>query len=257
MELLHALLLGIIEGLTEFIPVSSTGHMILTGKLLNLNLEDKFVNSFMIIIQLGAILAVVLAFKDKVFKDFNLWKKLAVAFVPTGIIGLLLDDFIEQLLGSPSVVAYMLIFWGIVFIVIELMHKNKEDYSREEIEDINYKNSFLIGLAQCVAMVPGTSRSGATIIGGLLMGMNRKVASEFSFLLAIPTMFAATGYKVVKNINAFSSADILPLLIGFVVSFVVAYVVIKWFLAFIRKHTFIPFGIYRIIVGIAFLAVVL
>ncbi len=257
MGILEALILGIIEGLTEFIPVSSTGHMILTGKLMNLNLEDPFVKSFFIIIQLGAILAVVLVFKDKVFKDFNLWKKLMVAFVPTGVIGLLLDDFVENLLGSPSVVAYMLIFWGIVFIIIELMHKNKKDFPITKIEHISYKKSFMMGLAQCVAMIPGTSRSGATIIGGLLMGMNRKIASEFSFLLAIPTMMAASGYKMVTNLDAFSSENILPLLVGFVVSFVIAYVVIKWFLAFIRKHTFIPFGIYRILIGIAFLAVVL
>ena len=257
MDILSAFILGIVEGLTEFIPVSSTGHMVLVGKLMNLDLEDTFVTSFMIIIQLGAIMAIALVFKDKIFKDFNLWKKLMAAFIPTAVIGLLFDSKMEELLGNPAVVAYMLIFWGIVFIIIELLHKKKTDYSITEIDQISYKQAATIGIAQCIAMVPGTSRSGATIIGGLLMGMNRKVASEFSFLLAIPTMAAATGYKLLKNHEAFSADNILPLLVGFIVSFIVAYGVVKWFLAFIRKHTFIPFGIYRIIVGILFLLMVL
>lgn len=255
MDILSAIILGIIEGLTEFLPVSSTGHMILSANLMGLE-QTEFLKAFEIIIQLGAIMAVVLIFKEKVFKDFNLWKKLIAAFIPTGVIGLLLHKIIKSLF-DPSIVAYMLIFWGVIFIIIELLHKKKENYSITTIEDISYKKAIAIGFAQCFAMVPGTSRSGATIIGGLLLGMNRKIASEFSFLLAIPTMMAATGYDILKNHNSFSSENILPLLVGFVVSFIVAYGVIKWFLAFIRKHTFIPFGIYRVIVGVVFLLFIL
>ncbi len=254
MDLLQAAILGIVEGVTEFLPVSSTGHMILTSKLMGLQ-QNEFVKTFEVVIQLGSILAVVFAFKEKIFKDFELWKRLIVAFLPTAILGFTLYKLIKSLF-APSTVAYMLIIGGIVFILIELLYKEKEHHI-EEINQISYKHAFAIGLFQSLAMVPGTSRSGATIIGGLLLGLKRKTAAEFSFLLAVPTMFAATGYDILKHYNQFDLGNIGALIVGFVMAFFVALAVIKWFLNFIKKHTFIPFGIYRIVVGILFLVWVL
>lgn len=250
MENLHALILGIIEGLTEFLPVSSTGHMILGAEILGIK-SDDFLKSFLIIIQLGSILAVLFVFWRKLFKGLDIWFKLAVGFFPTGLIGLVLYKYLKDLFNGYVVVT-MLILGGIVFIAIELAHKNKE-YKVTSLEKVSFLQAFCIGLIQSLAMIPGTSRSGASIIGGLLLGLNRKSAAEFSFLLAIPTMIAATAYSIYKEPELLSNADsLIPLSIGFVTAFVVAVVVIKFFLKFISKFDFIPFGIYRIVLGILF-----
>ncbi|HED6832805.1 TPA: undecaprenyl-diphosphate phosphatase [Campylobacter coli] len=250
MDNLHALILGIIEGLTEFLPVSSTGHMILGTTILGIDINE-FWKSFLIIIQLGSILAVLFVFWRKLFKGLDIWFKLAVGFFPTGLIGLVLYKYLKELFNGYVVVA-MLILGGIVFIVIELAHKNKE-YKTDSLEKVSLLQAFCIGIIQSLAMIPGTSRSGASIIGGLLLGLNRKTAAEFSFLLAIPTMIIATAYSIYKEPELLSNANALvPLSIGFVTAFIVAVFVIKFFLKFISKFDFIPFGIYRIVLGILF-----
>lgn len=254
MDIIQSFILGVVEGVTEFLPVSSTGHLILASKLLGLSQTD-FQKSFEIIIQLGSILAVIFLFRDRIFRDFELWKKLIVGFIPTGILGFTLYKVVKSLF-APSTVAYMLIIGGIIFLIVEYFYKEKEHHVGE-LKDISYKQAFLIGVFQSFAMVPGTSRSGATIIGGLLIGLKRKIAAEFSFLLAVPTMLAATGYDVFKNYKEFDFSNGLVLFVGFVTAFVVAVIIIKWFLGFIKKHTFIPFGIYRIIIGGVFLYFIL
>ncbi len=254
MDLIQAIVLGIVEGITEFLPISSTGHMILASKLMGLK-QEEFLKSFEVVIQLGSILAVVVAFKDRIFKDLELWKRLIVAFIPTGILGLTLYKLIKSLF-APSTVAYMLIIGGIIFILVELFYKEKEHHI-EDVDQVSYKQALAIGLFQSLAMIPGTSRSGATIIGGLLIGLKRKAAAEFSFLLAVPTMFAATGYDLLKHYKEFDLSNIAALGVGFITAFIVALVIIRWFLGFIKKHTFIPFGIYRIVVGVIFLMWVL
>lgn len=252
MEWLYALILGIVEGLSEFLPISSTGHMILTTTILGLEI-DEFWESFLIIIQLGSILAVIFVFWQRLIKGLDIWLKLIIGFFPTGLIGLLVAKHLKEVFNGWAVVS-MLIIGGIIFIAIELLHKDKS-YKINSINDISYKQAFSIGLIQCLAMIPGTSRSGASIIGGLLLGFNRQVATEFSFLLAIPTMIAATGYKLYKTPQILSNADMLiPLSIGFISAFIVAVIVIKVFLKFIAKFNFIPFGIYRIILGLVFLS---
>ncbi len=245
MNILDSLILGIVEGVTEFLPISSTGHLILASHLLGLN-QGAFEKTFEISIQLGAILAVCVIYFEKLKSNLNLWKKLTVAFIPTGAIGLLLHKTVETLF-KPEIVAFMLIFGGIVFILVEAL--KGENSSVVELESIPYPKAFLIGIFQSFAMVPGTSRSGATIIGGLLLGLDRKTATEFSFLLAIPTMLAATGFEVVKNLTELSPENVKLLLIGFVTAFLSAYLAVKWLLNFISNHSFIPFGIYRILVG--------
>ncbi|WP_456486132.1 undecaprenyl-diphosphate phosphatase [Hydrogenimonas sp.] len=249
-----ALILGIVEGVTEFLPVSSTGHLILASKVMGIE-QTEMHKTFEVVIQLGSILAVIFAFKEKIFHSIELWKRLIVAFVPTAVLGFTLYKIIKSLF-LPQTVAYMLIIGGIIFIIVELLYKEKEHHVGH-VEQVSYRQAFAIGLFQSLAMVPGTSRSGATIIGGLLIGLKRKTATEFSFLLAVPTMLAATAYDILKHHSEFDFSDAQALGIGFVIAFIVALAIIKWFLAFIKKHTFIPFGIYRIIVGIIFLGVVL
>ncbi|HEF7873243.1 TPA: undecaprenyl-diphosphate phosphatase [Campylobacter jejuni] len=250
MENLYALILGIIEGLTEFLPISSTGHMILGMTILGIDI-DEFWKSFLIIIQLGSILAVIFVFWRKLFQGLDIWLKLAVGFFPTGVIGLFVAKYLNALFNGWVVVG-MLIFGGVVLILIELAHKNKQ-YRINFLEEISFKQAFCIGIFQSLAMIPGTSRSGASIIGGLLLGFNRKVAAEFSFLLAIPTMIIATAYSIYKEPELLSNANsLIPLAIGFITAFVVAVLVIKFFLKFISKFDFIPFGIYRIILGFLF-----
>ncbi|MBZ7930404.1 undecaprenyl-diphosphate phosphatase [Campylobacter sp. RM10532] len=250
MENFYALILGIIEGLTEFLPVSSTGHMILGGTILGLKMDD-FWRSFLIIIQLGSILAVIFVFWKRLIQGFDIWFKLAVGFFPTGLIGLFAEKYLKELFNGYVVVS-MLIIGGIIFIIIEKYHKNKT-YEINSLDEITYKKAFCIGIIQSLAIIPGTSRSGSSIIGGLLLGLNRKSAAEFSFLLAVPTMIIATLYKIYKEPNLLSDANsLIPLSIGFITAFVVAVFVIKFFLKFITKFNFIPFGIYRIILGILF-----
>ena len=251
MDLIYAIVLGIVEGLTEFLPVSSTGHLILTSKLLGIQ-QDMFHKTFEVIIQLGSILAVIFVFWERLFKNsLELWVKLAIGFLPAGILGFLLYDLIKMLF-APITTSIMLIVGGIACIVIEIFYKEKEHHTKE-IAEISYKQSFLIGIFQALAMIPGTSRSGATIIGGLLLGCNRKVATEFSFLLALPTMIIASGYSAYKNYAVFNADNLLILAVGFVVAFLSALIAIKLFLGFVSRFNFIPFGIYRIILGIAFL----
>ncbi|MSN96621.1 undecaprenyl-diphosphate phosphatase [Campylobacter sp. FMV-PI01] len=258
MGIFEAIILGIVEGLTEFLPVSSTGHMILTSHLLNLKQTDML-KCFEVVIQLGSILAVVFMFFNKLKRDFLLWIKLAIGFVPTAIIGLLAYDLIKSFFRADTT-AYMLIIWGVIFIIVELFRKKQ--LPKKEITDIDkitFKHSFIIGLSQCFAMIPGTSRSGATIITGLLSGLSRKVAAEFSFLLAIPTMLAATFYDTYKNLNIFQENlnQIYIFLLGALVAFIVALMAIKLFLKFVSKFSYISFGIYRILVGFIFLIFIL
>lgn len=258
MGIFEAIILGIVEGLTEFLPVSSTGHMILASHLLGLSQTDA-VKCFEVVIQLGSILAVVFMFFDKLKQDLNLWIKLIIGFIPTGIIGYLAHDYIKQLFDA-NITAYMLITWGTIFIVVELFRKKKPPLNETKIlDDISYKQAFIIGLSQCFAMIPGTSRSGATIITGLLAGLNRQTSAAFSFLLAIPTMFSATAYDSYKNLDIFKqNLDYIYLfLIGGAIAFVVAIFAIKTFLKFVSKFDYIPFGIYRIFIGFIFLIFIL
>ena len=250
MEIFNALVLGIIEGLTEFLPVSSTGHMILGAGILGVKI-DEFWKSFIIIIQLGSILAVLFVFWRRLLQGFELWLKLAAGFFPTGLIGLFVAKHLE-LLFNGYVVVFMLVLGGVVFIVIELSHRSRA-YAVNSLDELSFKQAFCIGLFQSLAMIPGTSRSGASIIGGLVLGLSRKVATEFSFLLAVPTMLIATAYSVYKEPSIFSHASsFVPLLVGFGTAFVVAVFVIKFFLKFIARFDFIPFGIYRIFLGLVF-----
>lgn len=249
MDFINAVTLGIIEGLTEFLPISSTGHLVLTSKLLGIP-EDSFHRVFEIVIQLGSILAVVFVFWEKLYKNsLDLWLKLIIGFLPVGILGFLFYNVIKSLF-NPLIVAIMLIIGGIVFIVVEIFYKEKDHYI-QAIWQISYKKALWIGCFQALALIPGTSRSGATIIGGLLLGCNRRVATEFSFLLALPAMMAASGYSLYKNYELLNKDNLLLLLIGFVVAFFAALIAVKLFLGFIARFNFIPFGIYRILLGVA------
>jgi len=254
MEWFDALILGVVEGITEFLPVSSTGHLILASKLMGIEQTD-FHKTFEVVIQLGSILAVIFTFKEKIFHSIELWKRLIVGFLPTAVLGFTLYKIIKSLFTSETV-AYMLVIGGVIFIVVELFYKEKEHHVAD-VEKVSYKQAFLIGLFQSLAMVPGTSRSGATIIGGMLIGLKRQTATEFSFLLAVPTMLAATAYDMLKHYHEFDFSEAQALGIGFVTAFIVALGIIRWFLGFVKKHSFISFGVYRIIVGLIFLGVVL
>lgn len=259
MNILHALVLGVLEGVTEFLPISSTGHLIITSALLKIPTTD-FLKTFEIIIQLGAILAVVVLYFKKLF-NIALIKRLIVAFLPTAVIGLLLYKFIKiYLLGNTTIVVSTLFLCGILLIVFEWWYKKNHTLQMVgdvNIEEIGYKKAFTIGLFQSIAIIPGVSRSGATILGGLFLGIPRKTIVEFSFLLAIPTMLAATGLDVLKNYKEITSADFNLLLVGLVTSFIVALGVIKWFLSYIQKHSFVGFGIYRIIIAVLFWLILL
>lgn len=256
MDLISAIILAITEGISEFLPISSTGHMILISHLIGLK-QSETIKSFEIIIQLGSILAVVVVFRDKL-KDFTLWKKIIVAFIPTGIIGFLFYKHIKNLF-NPYTTAYMLILWGAIFIIVEIVLKKFKNnfFKIDRVEDISMLKAFFIGLSQCFAMIPGTSRSGATIISSLLFGLDRQIAAKFSFLLAIPTMFCASGYDIYKNYNLLNSLDLNYFLIGFLVAFLVSFLTIKLFIKFISKFSYVLIGIYRIIIGFIFLKFVL
>ena len=247
---LEAGILGIVEGLTEFLPVSSTGHLILVSELLQIPQTEAH-KAFEVAIQLGAILAVACLYWRKLLVRSDLLLKLAVGFLPTGIIGLMLYKLVKNLFDA-SVVSISLIVGGIAFFVMEYYLKEHKP-TIHDVGDVSYRAAFTIGLVQCVSMIPGVSRSGATIIGGLLCGMNRTAAAEFSFLLALPTMLAATCFDLFKNSAAFQGGDWDNLLIGFIVSFIFSIIGIKVLIRFVANHTFIPFGIYRIIVGALFL----
>lgn len=264
MNWIQAIIIAIVEGLTEFLPVSSTGHMIIAENMLGVDLNDKFVKAFTVIIQFGAILSVVCLYWKRFFvlkkvdegvtgwkaflQKFDFYWKLFVAFIPAAVIGLALGDFIEALMGNVWVVAAMLVAVGVLLLFVDKWFDHKED------QPLTERRAFTIGLFQCISMIPGTSRSFATIAGGMQQGLTRKTAAEFSFFLAVPTMAAATGYELVKMLLkeeyriAFSE-NIGVLLIGCVVAFIVAFLAIKFFISFLTKYGFKVFGWYRIVIG--------
>lgn len=251
MSLLHVFILSIIEGVTEFLPISSTGHLILASKLLGIA-ETDFVKTFEIVIQLGAILAVVVLYFKKFISSFNLIKKLIVAFIPTAIVGFTLYPLIKEVLLGSSVVTLNALFWGgIALIGIEWFLKRKKVETKIESK-ISYKQSLVIGTFQSLSVIPGVSRAAATIIGGLLTGLNRETATEFSFLLAVPTMIAASALDIYKSRQILMSGDLLPLLVGTFLSFVFAMIAVKFLIGYVKRHNFIAFGVYRIILAVLF-----
>ena len=254
MNIFDAIWLGIIEGVTEFIPVSSTGHLIVLSEFLGI--EQNNVNkAFEIIIQFAAIMALVFIYPSKfTFKHINLWMKIALAFLPIGIVGFLFSNQIKALF-SIEIVAWMFIIGGIIFLIVEKFYDENKKHIND-VEDVSYKQAFYIGLFQIAALIPGTSRAGASIIGAMLVGFNRKASAEFSFLLAVPVMCATTFYDVYKHhAQILQDGNFINLAVGFVTSFVVAYLVIKLFLKFLERFTFVAFGIYRIIFGILILMI--
>ena len=288
MDIIKVILLSIVEGITEFLPVSSTGHLIIVNEFVALE-PVNFSNAFNIIIQLGAILSVVVVFFDRLnpisetkldirrvpakYKDWNwqtrlwyrvghadkktidLWKKVIVGVLPAMVLGLLFDDLIDEHLMKTEVVVITLMVYGLLLLYIEGKKKSGEGVRYQTTEDFTYKTALLIGLFQCLAMVPGTSRSAATIIGAMLLGASRMAAAEFSFFIAIPTMLGASFLKVIKNIGNFSAGQWMMILVGFILSFLVAYIVIRRFMAYIQNHDFKIFGIYRI--GLSILLILL
>jgi undecaprenyl-diphosphatase len=254
MQSLDAIILGIVEGLTEFLPISSTGHLVLTSHLLGLP-ETDFLKSFEVVIQLGAILAVVTLYWRKLLFDRRLIQRIAVALLPALGVGFLFYATIRSLLESELTVVAALGAGGVLLIIFE--YYRQEPASPTTVESLSYRQAFLIGLGQALSVIPGVSRAGATIVGGLLTGLSRSAAVEFSFLLGVPTMIAATTLDISKNHAAFSVADIQSLLIGFVVSFIVAIIAIKFLLRYVETHSFIAFGVYRIIVAVLFAAILL
>lgn len=253
MDIINAFILGVIEGFTEFLPISSTAHLILASKFLNIS-ATEFVKSFEIIIQLGAILAVIFLYW-KSFLKWEIIKRLVVAFIPTGVIGLLLYKIIKTyLMGNLSVVLSALMIGGAIIIIFEKKFHSKKE-AESEITKITYKDCLTIGLFQALAVVPGISRSASTIIGGLLLGLNRKTIVEFSFLLAVPTMLAATLFDLYKNVDGFSWNQMGFLGIGFITAFITALISIKFLLAYIRKSSFTVFGIYRMVIAVFFFLV--
>lgn len=254
MTIIQSFILGIVEGVTEFLPISSTGHLTMASELLKIG-QSNFTKSFEIIIQLGAILSVIVLYWKSFLNVQNL-KKLFVAFLPTGVIGLAFYKIVKTfLLGNERVVLWALFLGGVALIIFEFWHKESE-YDTEAVEKISYKQSLWIGLCQSLAIIPGVSRSAATIVGGLISGLKRKTIVEFSFLLAVPTMLAASGLDIVKNAGSFSKDQFGVLAVGFAVSFFVALASIKFLLGFIRRHNFIPFGIYRVLIAIVFWLVI-
>src|ERR1017187_8108960 len=255
MNLIQAIILGIVEGITEFLPISSTGHMKLAEYLLKVN-DKAFANNFEIIIQFAAILAVLTLYYKRFFVGISIYLKLGVAFIPAAIIGFILEHFgvIDAML-NPFVVCISLVLGGLVLIVFDKWTEKKSEIVN--IEDISYQSAFTIGLIQCISMIPGVSRSAATIFGGILKGFDRKQAAEFSFLLAIPTMMGATCLKLVKHYKEFHQEQYLMLAVGGAVAFIFAFIAVKAFIAYLTKHGFKYFGLYRIIVGAVFLLLAL
>lgn len=261
-DLLKVIFLGIVEGITEWLPISSTGHMLLVDEFLKMNMTDDFKEMFFVVIQLGAILAVVVLYWKRMFpfqfknktkpviqKDiFSLWFKVVVACIPGAIVTILFDDYIEAHLHTPTVIAIALIFYGVAFILIENWNKTRTP-KINTLSDITYQTAFLIGLFQVLSIIPGTSRSGATIIGGLLIGVSRVAVAEFTFYLAVPVMLGLSLIKVIKFGFSFSGAELVTLGVGTVVAFVVSILVIRFLMSYIKKHDFKVFGWYRIVLG--------
>lgn len=261
-EILKTILFGIVEGITEWLPISSTGHMILLDEFVKLDVSEAFWDLFLVIIQLGAILAVVLIYWDKIFpfrvrgrwgvdrQKMNMWGKILVASIPAGVIGILFDDLFTAWFYNYQTVAIMLILFGVLFIVIENHNRNSVPRVRS-IASITYPTAFMIGVFQLIAAVfPGTSRSGATIVGALLLGVSRTVAAEFTFFLAIPAMFGGSAIKLLKAGFHFSASEVGLLVLGMVVAFIVSIFAIKFLMSYIKKHDFKVFGWYRIVLGI-------
>ncbi len=263
LEILKAIVIGIVEGITEWLPISSTGHMILFDEFLNLNVSDEFLEMFLVVIQLGAILAVPVLYWDKLYPlskkktpeenkaIWNIWGKVLVGAIPAAILGLLLDDLLDRYLYNYVVVAIALILYGVAFILIEKF-KAEKDYRINSIEELSYGDALKIGAFQVLSLIPGTSRSGSTILGGMLTGVSRKVSAEFSFFMAIPIMLGASALKILKFILEGFTAngmEIGLLIVGIVVSFVVSFYVIKFLMDFVKRHDFKIFGYYRIGLG--------
>ena len=262
-EILKVIFLGIVEGITEWLPISSTGHMLIVDEFLQLNASDAFKEMFFVVIQLGAILAVVGIFWDKMFPFqfknknmpvirsdvFSLWFKTAFACIPGAVVTILFDDFIEAHLHTPFVIAAALIFYGIAFILVENRNKHRTP-KINELTNITYQTAFLIGMFQVLSIIPGTSRSGSTIIGALIIGVSRVAAAEFTFFLAVPVMFGLSALKILKFGLEFSGSELIILVVGMVTAFLVSIFVIKFLMSFIKKHDFKLFGWYRIYFGL-------
>ena len=268
-ELLKAVLFGIVEGITEWLPVSSTGHLILLNEFIHLKVSEEFQSMFDVVIQLGAILAVIVLFfhklnpfapsKSSVEKKqtWNLWFKVVAAIIPSGVVGILFDDWMNAHLHNGIVVSIALIVYGIAFILVERRNTGKHLRGIDDVHAIDYKTAILIGVFQCLSLVPGTSRSGSTILGAILLGVGRSAGAEFSFFMAIPTMLGASAIKFLKFLLSGATAgatEIAVLLVGCVVSFVVSLLVIRALMEYVRKHSFSAFGVYRIVLGIIVLA---
>jgi len=248
MTIYDSIILGVIEGFTEFLPISSTGHMIVASKFMGID-QTSMTKAYEVIIQFAAILAVIFNYKEKfTFEKIELWKRVFLAFLPIGFVGFIFSHQIKELF-SINIVAIMFIVGGIIFLIVEKFYIPNEKHLTDDVEAVTYKQSMWIGIAQVFALIPGTSRAGSTIIGALLVGMSRKASAEFSFLLAFPVMSAVTAHDILKYYHEFSGANLEVLIIGFVVAFIVAYLTIKLFLAFLEKFTFVAFGVYRIIFG--------
>ncbi len=268
LEILKVIFLGIIEGITEWLPISSTGHIILVDEFIKLNVSDGFKEMFLVVIQLGAILAVPVVFWKKLFpfgknvdgeekkRIWSLWFKVAVGVAPAAVLGFLLADILDKHLENYVVVSIALVVYGVAFILVEHFKKDK-GYRIESVYDITYKDALMIGAYQVLSLIPGTSRSGSTILGGMLTGVSRTASAEFSFFMAIPVMLGASGLKILKFITGGYTAtpfELLLLLIGIAVAFVVSLVVIEFLMSFVKKHSFSAFGIYRIVLGTVVLA---
>ncbi|MEA4965983.1 MAG: undecaprenyl-diphosphate phosphatase [Oscillospiraceae bacterium] len=263
LEALKVIFLGIVEGITEWLPISSTGHMLLVDEFLQLNASEAFKEMFFVVIQLGAILAVVVLFWNKMFpfqfrdksrpvirKDvFSTWFKVILACIPGAVVTLLFDDYIEAHLHTPTVIAVALVFYGVAFIIVERWNRTRRP-TVKRLSDISYKTALLIGVFQVLSIIPGTSRSGATIIGALLIGVSRVAAAEFTFFLAVPVMFGLSAIKLAKFGLAFSGPELATLLLGMLVAFVVSLLVIQFLMNYIKKHDFQVFGWYRIALGV-------
>jgi len=250
MTLFDSTILGIIEGVTEFLPISSTAHMIIASKLLALKQSDENV-AFEVIIQLGATLAIILLYLKKIkLKEIVLWQKVILAFLPLAVVGFLARHQIKELF-TVATSAWMFIIGGIIFFIVEYFYAKKDERQMvNDVEDVSFKQALLIGISQVFALIPGTSRSGATIVGGMLSGLTRKASADFSFLLAIPTMLAASGYEMLKNYHSFAEQNGIILATGFIVSFLVAFITVKLFLKFVERFSLSWFGAYRILFGI-------
>ena len=268
-EILKAVLFGIVEGITEWLPVSSTGHIILLDEFIQLSATEEFKSMFDVVIQLGAILAVIVLFFHKLNpfalkktagekkQTWTLWFKVIAAIIPSGVVGVLFDDWMDEHLHNGIVVAIALIVYGIAFILVERRNNGKHLKTIADVHDISWKKAIGIGIFQCLSLVPGTSRSGSTILGAIMLGVGRGAGAEFSFFMAIPTMVGASGIKLLKFMLSgvgISSMEIAVLLVGCVVSFVVSLLVIKGLMEYVRKHSFSAFGVYRIILGAIVLA---